>query len=58
MKRHMETAKEAQRESGTRKDVTGMSHVDGRHPSMRHSHHEMGEYKDGTDHHEHHRGKS
>ena len=50
-----ETEKEAERESGTRKDVKGM---DGRHESMRYSRHEMGEYREGTDHHDCHRGKS
>ena len=50
-----ETEKQAERESGTRKDVKGM---DGRHESMRYSRHEMGEYREGTDHHDCHRGKS
>ena len=44
-----ETEKSAERESGTRKDVKGM-------PGGKR--HEMGEYREGTDHHDCHRGKS
>jgi len=50
-----ESMKQAEAESGTKRDVKGM---DGRHPHMRHSHHEMGEYREGSDHHDCHRGKS
>ena len=55
------TVKNSQEEKGTRSDVKGMPHPhsgDGTHPKMRHSHHEMGEYKTGKDHHEHHKCKS
>lgn len=41
------------KESGTAKD----SKMDGRHEHMRYSHHEMGEWKEGKHHHDHHRGK-
>ena len=49
-----ETEKEAERESGTRKDVKG---ADGRSENMRSSRHEMGTYHEGTDHHDCYRGK-
>lgn len=52
-----ETVKEAERESGTRKDIKNMKTVDGRHESMRYSRHEMGTYHEGTDHHDCYRGK-
>ena len=45
-----ETEKEAERESGTRKDVKGMPHEGGKR-------HEMGEYREGGDFHDCHRGK-
>ena len=44
------------KESGRASD--GKREVDGRSEHMCHSHHEMGEWKTGADHHEHHRGKS
>jgi hypothetical protein len=44
------TKKNSQAESGTRKDVKGEK--DGRSEHMRHSHHEMGEYKEGHQHHD------
>lgn len=48
------------KESGTRSDVKGVhksDQKDGRHPHMRHSHHEMGEYKEGEHFHHHSRDK-
>ena len=50
-----ETVKEAESESGTERDVKGVK--DGRCHEMRYSHHNMGEYKTGKHHHDHHRGK-
>jgi len=44
------------KETGTSSD--GKREVDGRSEHMRHSHHEMGSYKDGTHFHDHHRGKA
>ena len=43
------------KESGTHSDG---KREDGRSHHMRESHHEMGEWRTGKDHHEHHRGKS
>lgn len=50
----LETVKEVEKESGTRKDVKGM---DGRHESMRYARHSMGEYHEGTDYHDCSKGK-
>lgn len=44
-----ETEEEAERESGTGRDVKGVPHEGKRH--------EMGEYRTGKTHHDHHRGK-
>ena len=48
------TVKNSQAEKGTGKDVKA---ADGRKEHMRHSHHEMGEYKEGHQHHDCHKGE-
>ncbi len=50
-----ETEKQAERESGTRKDVEGMSKAE--HHKHHQPSHEMGEWHEGEHHHDHHRGK-
>lgn len=52
--KYSSNAHNSQEEKGTRKDVKG---VDGRKEHMRHSHHEMGSYSEGTHYHDHHKGK-
>lgn len=57
MKKHKYELGHEPKETGTERDVKGMPHKDGRHPHMRYSHHEMGEYREGSHHHDHHRSK-
>ena len=55
-----ESVKQAERESGTKRDVKGMPHEHiskSAHAAMHKPNHEFGECHEGTTYHDHHRGK-